>query len=259
MSRQRRRFSQSGMYHIIFRGINRQNIFEEERDYTKLIEIIKRVKMEMNFDIYAYCFMSNHVHLFLKEKELGDISKIMAKILSSYAMCYNAKYQRSGVLFSNRYKSEPIEDERYCFNLIRYIHYNPLKAGITKDLSSYPYSSYHEYITGKKVIVDTEYVLNILNEKSREKAVIQFQKLHQAEDFCDFEIPESRKKTSEMIRRVIMSEINGDAPEKIKSYDKQKRNETIKKLIIENGISKKDLERETGISRGTIIRICQKM
>lgn len=257
MSRQSRRFSQSGMYHIIFRGINRQNIFEEERDYLKLIEIIKRVQKEMNFKLFAYCFMSNHVHLFLKEHETGDISKIMAKILSSYAMWYNIKYQRTGTLFSNRYKSEPIEDDRYCFNLIRYIHYNPIKAGISMELSSYPFSSYREYITGNCIITDIEYMLNILNETSRETAVIQFRKLHQAENTDDFEIPESRKRTPEMIRRIIMSEIDGESPEKIKTYDKQKRNNLIRKLVTEKGISKKDLEREIGISRVTITKICQ--
>ena len=66
MSRQARKLSQSGLYHIIFRGISRQNIFEEEHDYLKLKEIIKKVKTEMQFELYAYCFMTNHVHLFIK-------------------------------------------------------------------------------------------------------------------------------------------------------------------------------------------------
>ena len=75
MSRCARKLSQSGLYHIVFRGIGRQNIFEENADYEKLKEIILKVKEEMNLKLYAYCFMTNHVHLFVKEKELGDISK----------------------------------------------------------------------------------------------------------------------------------------------------------------------------------------
>ena len=78
----------------------------------------------MECDIYAYCLMSNHVHLFLKEKCMGDISRIMHKILTHYARWYNIKYLRTGILFENRYKSEPIEDERYYLGLIRYIHQN---------------------------------------------------------------------------------------------------------------------------------------
>ena len=77
MSRQKRKISQSGLYHIIFRGISRQNIFEEDSDYLKLKEIIKKVKTEMKAELYAYCFMTNHVHLFIKENNTGDISKIL--------------------------------------------------------------------------------------------------------------------------------------------------------------------------------------
>ena len=78
MSRQKRRLSKTGLYHIIFKGIGRQNIFEEASDYEKLVDIIKKVKLEMQFELYAYCFMTNHVHLFIKEKNVGEISKIMS-------------------------------------------------------------------------------------------------------------------------------------------------------------------------------------
>ena len=79
MSRPARILSETGMYHIIFRGINRQYLFEEEKDYKKLIEIIKKVKEDKQFELYAYCLMTNHVHLFIKEKEAGDIKTIMHK------------------------------------------------------------------------------------------------------------------------------------------------------------------------------------
>ena len=72
------------MYHIIFRGINRQNLFEGENDFIKMREIISSVKEEKHFALYAYCFMTNHVHLFIKEAEQGDITKIMHKILTKY-------------------------------------------------------------------------------------------------------------------------------------------------------------------------------
>ena len=73
----------------------------------------------MRFELYAYCFMTNHVHLFIKEQNVGEISKIMTKILSHYATWFNRKYQRIGALFANRYNSEPVEDERYYLSLIR--------------------------------------------------------------------------------------------------------------------------------------------
>ena len=218
MSRQKRQLSQSGMYHIIFRGISRQNIFEEAADYVKLKEIIKKVIKETKAEIYAYCFMTNHVHLFLKENGVGDISKIMTKILSHYATWFNMKYLRSGALFSNRYKSEPVEDERYYLSLIRYIHQNPLKAGMVQSIDKYLYSSYIEYSIGASDITNIDFTLDMLNE-NRGIAVSQFKEFHEFEEMEVFEISESNKRSPETIRRIIMSEITGDEPWKIKEYD----------------------------------------
>ncbi len=256
MSRQKRQLSQSGLYHIIFRGISRQNIFEEAADYVKLKEIIKKAKEETKAEIYAYCFMTNHVHLFLKESTLGDISKIMSKILSHYATWFNIKYQRSGALFSNRYKSEAVEDERYYLGLIRYIHQNPLKAGIVQTIEEYPYSSYTEYTGDVCDFTNIDFTLNMLNEE-RDIAITQFREFHKSEELEIFEISESNKRSPEAIRRIIMSEIDGDELWKIKEYNKEKRNALIKKFVFEKKISKSALERATGISRGTIIRICK--
>ena len=71
MARIARQISQSGLYHIVFRGVNRQHIFEEEADYIKLKEILMNLKMDMGFEIYVYCFMTNHAHILLKERETG--------------------------------------------------------------------------------------------------------------------------------------------------------------------------------------------
>lgn len=77
MARLARKTSETGLYHIIFRGICRQNIFEDLQDYEKMLEMIEQVKRELRYDIYAYCLMTNHAHLFIKEKNAGDIIKIM--------------------------------------------------------------------------------------------------------------------------------------------------------------------------------------
>ena len=102
MSRPARILSETGLYHIIFRGINRQNLFEEKQDYEKILEIITKEKEKEKFEIYAYCLMSNHVHLFIREKTRGDIKRIMHSILTRYVMWYNYKYERSGSLIGNR-------------------------------------------------------------------------------------------------------------------------------------------------------------
>ncbi len=163
MSRMARQISQSGLYHIVFRGVNRQHIFEEEADYIKLKEILMNLKMDMGFEIYVYCFMTNHVHILLKEKEMGDISQIMKRLLTKYARWYNIKYKRSGALIANRYKSQPVEVDEYFLSVVRYIHQNPLKACMIKELSDYKWSSYNEYVHRESGLADKEFVLEMIN------------------------------------------------------------------------------------------------
>lgn len=257
MARQARKHSKTGLYHVIFRGISRQNIFEEASDYEKLREIIEKVKRETEIKIYAYCLMSNHVHLFLKETETCTLSKIMTKILSHYATWFNVKYLRTGSLFGSRYKSEPVEDERYFLSLVRYIHQNPIKAGMVKRVEEYEYSSYNDYISDGMKLVDTKFVLELLNDDI-EKAREEFIDFHKVSDGEVFEISTAQGKNSAEIRRLIMGFIDGKNPESIKELPKQKRDLLIKRLVNEAGISKSALERATGISRGTIIRIMGK-
>ena len=131
MTRQARERSKSGIYHIIMRGINRQDIFYDEDDYQRFMETIERVKTD-KLDMYGFCLMSNHVHLLLHEKN-EDIHQIMKRIGSSYAWWYNRKYHRIGHVFQGRYGSECVEDDGYLLTVIRYIHKNPVKAGIVSE------------------------------------------------------------------------------------------------------------------------------
>ncbi len=119
ISRRARQYSQSGLYHIVFRGMNRHNIFEEDEDFIKFKDIVKDLKQEMQFKIYAFCLMSNHVHILLNEYNTGDISAIMKKLLVRYAGWFNRKYSRSGVLIGNRFKSQPVEKDEYLLSLVR--------------------------------------------------------------------------------------------------------------------------------------------
>lgn len=255
MARLARVISQTGLYHIIFRGICRQNIFEDLRDYEKMLEFIKQVKRELEYDIYAYCLMTNHVHLFIKEKNAGDIIKIMSKILTQYAGWFNRKYLRSGALFGDRYKSEAIEDDRYLFSLVRYIHQNPLKAGIVSKLEEYEWSSYNDYINpNNNLLTDTTFLLNQFSN-NKDKAIELFIEFNYQADDNDFSISDGRRKNEDSIKRIIMSLIDGEQPHTIKSMQKDKRNLIIYKLHKDEGLSKSVIERATGISRGTIIRI----
>lgn len=196
----------------------------------------------MEYEIYAYCFMSNHVHILLKEKKLGDISLIMKRVLTKYARWYNIKYKRSGALIANRYKSKPVEVDEYFLSVVRYIHQNPIKAKIANDLAEYDWSSYTEYITDKQGLADKEFVLNMLPKK-------EFKEFHKEEESSIFIVDDKVKVTDDEIRRKILKTI-GVEPKIIGKLERNKRNEILRTLKKDYSI--RQLERITGISRGII-------
>lgn len=252
MSRPPRVLSETGLYHIIFRGINRQDLFEENQDYKKLLEIIEKIKENEKFELYAYCLMTNHVHLFIKEQNMGDIKKIVHKILTRYVVWYNHKYKRSGSLIGNRYKSEPIENDVYYLSLIRYIHKNPIKAGIVHNIEEYRWSSYNDYIKLSDKLTDIEFALDMLSE-NRDEAIVLFKDLHESTEEIDFSISNTKRLSDEQLRRKIYTLTKLQAHE-IAIKSKAERNQILK-LLRQNGLTTGQLERLTGISRGIISRV----
>ena len=253
MSRPARILSKTGMYHIVFRGIGRQNLFEEERDYKKMLEIIGRVKNEFSFDLYAYCLMSNHVHFFIKEKNPGDIKSIMHKILSIYAAWFNYKYQRCGSLVGNRYKSEPVENERYFLALLRYIHQNPLRANSASTLTDCLWSSYNHYISNNAGgIVDMDLALNMFAE-DRKTAINEFAAFHNIFESEDFELSGRVRPTDAQLKRKMLELSGVEKLTDIAPMDRKRRNLLLRDLK-EHGFSIRDIERLTGVSRGVIQR-----
>ena len=245
MSRLARTISESGVYHILFRGVNQQNIFEEASDFEKLKEIIEIVKQDLQFEIYAYCFMSNHVHIVLKEKNSGDISLIMKRILTKYARWYNTKYGRSGALIANRYKSVPVEIDEYFLNLIRYIHQNPIKAGIVDKIENYRYSSFIEYIN-KANLANTNFLLEKIS-------IGEFVEYHKELENMKFRVTDSKRKTDEDVLMFIKKNYSIDNPKNISKLPKLERNTILFELKKE--FSVRHLQRITGVSRGVITNI----
>lgn len=252
MSRQKRKISRTGLYHIMFKGISELNIFREDADYDKLKEIILKIKTETEFKIYAYCFTKDCVRLFIKESKAGDISKIMSKILSNYASWFNFKYKRSGALFNNRYKSEPLEDIEYYLPVMRFIHNN---ASNIKKPEKYSHSSYSEYISNSPALCDIDFILNLFSD-NRNDAIEEFVAFNKEKDEESYEITDSKKLSPFKIKQIIKNELASENIEAIRFIKKDERNRIINKLVNDFGVSKSELERITGISRGTIIRIC---
>lgn len=153
MPRVARERSSIQVYHVMLRGINKQQIFDSADDYQYFVRILQRQcgigseheVADRHFYVYAYCLMGNHIHLLVKEKDepIGDVIK---RLSSAYVFYYNHKYGRIGHLFQERFKSQPVEDWDYFMTLLRYIHQNPLKPHLVDHLSLYAWSSWPEYL-----------------------------------------------------------------------------------------------------------------
>ena len=134
MPRQPRQTSGTDIYHVMMRGINRQDIFEDQEDYVRFLTFMQQMLEPLDdlgnhqpslCTFYAYCLMSNHVHLLLRERT-ESISISLKRLTVSYAAYYNKRYQRVGHLFQDRFKSEPVNDIEYFVTLLRYVHQNPV-------------------------------------------------------------------------------------------------------------------------------------
>ena len=144
MARKRREISSTGIYHVMLRGINKQDIFLDRNDFDSFLRAMRDEQNDCTY--YAYCILHNHVHLLIREGSTS-ISQIMKAIEDRFVYIYNRKYERVGHLFQGRFLSEPVNDFQYFYTLLRYIHRNPVKSGEARKPSEYPYSSWREYLS----------------------------------------------------------------------------------------------------------------
>lgn len=240
MPRQARKKSETGIYHIMLRGINRQQIFEDEEDREHFLETIANYKDICGYTIYAYCLMGNHIHLLLKEGK-EDLTLIFKRIAGSYVYWYNWKYHRCGHLFQDRYKSEPVEDDSYFLTVLRYIHQNPVKARICKKAEEYPFSSMKEYLT-YPVLTETDFVFSMISKD-------QFIDYHKEEnvDSC-LEMDEYFRYTDAEAKAMIAKIAKCKTAGEFQLLDKATRNAYIHKLH-GKGLSIRQISRLTGISK----------
>lgn len=246
-----RKRSESGIYHIVLRGSNRQTIFEDEEDAIKFLETLQRYMDISGYKLYAYCLMGNHVHLLLKEEQ-EELGVIMRRIGASYVYWYNLKYQRCGHLFQDRYKSEPVEDDRYFLTVLRYIHQNPLKAGIVNDIADYRWSSYPEYMGSSKMI-ETDFALQLFND-DKKKAIARFAEFHEiARDDTCLDMDVRRRILDEEAISIIKTTCNINQCSDVEKLERDKRDIYLKALK-EKGLSTRQLARLTGISRQIILK-----
>ena len=244
MPRTARQYGISGYYHIVSRGIGKQVLFEDEGDHLFFLNTLKKYVQEEQFKIIAFCLMENHYHLLLKID--SNMDRIMKKINTRYAFYYNEKYERTGHLFQDRFKSIPVEGNRQFMNVVRYIHNNPAKAGICAP-DQYRWSSWC-YYTGTSGMVDTEMMLKLAGGV---EGFLQFSSEEDQEDHLD--IRETHRLKDPAAQKIIRKKLNLDSGTQLQNMNKDKRNAALHSLK-EAGLSVRQIERLTGINRGIITR-----
>ncbi|MDP3790667.1 MAG: transposase [Candidatus Omnitrophota bacterium] len=165
----------NAVYHILNRGHDRRRLFQEAEDFKSFKDMIARYKQKFQFDLYHYCFMSNHFHLLLKIAKGEELSFLMKGICQTYAFHYKRKHHFSGYLFQNRYKSILIEKDEYLMECGRYIERNPARAGIVDNPEKYYWSSYNFYaktIPDDIITPDPLYIaLSVIDAERRAKYI----------------------------------------------------------------------------------------
>lgn len=238
MGRTARKISESGYYHIVMRGINRQVIFHDDQDKQVFLNRLKLCKQEVDYDLIAYCLMSNHIHLLIKEKDT-KIGEIFRKVLSSYVMWYNRKYERVGHLFQDRFKSEPIEDDNYMIACARYILQNPVKAKLCDGIFDFNWSSARVLVGEHSNIVNKTILHAILDTN-----LVPFMSAENDDKFLEWEV--SARMSDEKIGNLISDILTADNLTDLMLAPKDKREEVIK-ILVDKNISYRDISKHTGV------------
>jgi len=233
----------------MMRGINKQLIFEEPEDYSQFLSFLSEVKKISKFKLFAYCLMGNHLHLLIKEAE-EPLSKIFQRVGARYVFWFNWKYGRSGHLFQDRFRSEPIESDDYFVMVLAYLYQNPVKAGLCKRPADYKWCSRKQL--GDCELVDEAELFGIITIeeiKNTEKAELgrefleprigRKMALSDAEAFA-------RMKASSGVKNVSGFQL----------LDREMQAEVFRKLKMQ-GVSMRQLARLSGIGRGVVERLCR--
>lgn len=165
-------FAPGEIYHVFHRGLNQQDIFHDDKDRNRFLNLLMycnwpehklsysvREKLKKNSkhwptmppsgkgftDVLCYCLMNNHIHLLLKENKVRGISTLLQRMFNGFAKYFNTRYQRTGGLFTGRFRAVHINGDEQFLHVSRYIHLNPFTAHLVNDIYKYPWSSLSEY------------------------------------------------------------------------------------------------------------------
>jgi REP element-mobilizing transposase RayT len=270
------------IYHVIKRGNNREYIFQAREDKECLLRYMEYAKEDGGFNLLGYVIMDNHYHLMIETKD-KPLHKIMQKVNNRYSKDYNQRHNRSDHVFGGRYKGILVQDDKYLFSLLRYIHNNPVRAKICKNIAQYNWSSDQYYRKNVNGRVNIDKILNMFSDNRRmaleeyERFMDQIEPLNKANAFYEYEevdiigasneennateninMDNEDKTLDGILRRVVA---NDEDFERIKAGSRQRSLKEYKvsyvKAAVEHGYTFKEIGKNIGVSAEAVNKIVQ--
>ncbi len=189
-------FVKDKLFHIYNHSVYEIDLFYEEDDYHYFLSKLKKNFKSCELGIFSYCLMPNHFHFCVKQKSDKPIYEIFNKFLTSYALHFNHKYKRKGKVFCGKLQHKKINNDEYLLKICSYIHLNPLKAGLVKDLCKWKFSNYLEWIGEREgVLFDDELLKDNFESHNYYRELIEYKEkeFNEIEDYL-FSIPNKAPK-----------------------------------------------------------------
>ena len=243
MSRQVRQRSVTGIYHVIQRGIDQMMIFRNDDDRQMFLNLLSIEAGEF-FKIYCYCLMDNHIHFIA---ESNNLSFHVHRIASVYAMWFNQKYGRRGYLFQDRFKSEVIEEEGYLLRCFRYILNNPVKAGMSRNVADYKWSSYHACFNKSNSFVVTDFLNLFFDREEDLRAYLR----EEGQEEC-MDIDQNYQLNDGEVQGLLEEKLNG---KRLAEFSVGEQKQILREMKQNPGVRNRQLARITGIGFNIIRRL----
>lgn len=255
MPRYARNNISSKFIHLMIQGINKEYIFKDDIEIKTYLRYLRQKIKDTNVKIISYCMMNNHAHILIYYKDIDEVSKLMSKVNTKYAIFYNNKNNRCGVVFRNRYNSQEILTYSHLITCIKYIHNNPIKAGICEKASDYKYSSYNEYKQSKGILLDWNFI-----EKKFDEFNIKIENiLNGYEDndtyrFIENDDFDEKEFFKEIILKNYMHDNNIDNIDDIKESKRHLKN-IVSMMYFKYNLKKQEISEILNVNRLKIYRI----
>jgi putative transposase len=256
----------NAIYHVIGKGVERTNIFTDEVDRNKFLQLLQKMITSHKVFLFSYVLMNTHFHLLLKTED-ANLSQAMQFLNSSYAHWFNIRHIRKGHLFQDRFRCQLIQNSHYLYSAASYINLNPVEAGLVDSPEKYPWSSFQYFLPTQNQNKNLPPWLNIqellkLCQTSHEN-FINFVKENIRKDDPEKILPNVTKINSNQIPNKSPKDIENilrKTKEQIGNIETNKRiKDLLVYLLIKRGYRVKDVANSMHISSSNLLKICKKV